>query len=46
MILILVQKIILIIIVILIIIIIIIIRFNYAFGPHFGVKISKWYPKF
>jgi len=18
--------------------------FNYAFGPHFGVKISKWYP--
>jgi len=21
-------------------------RFNYAFGPHFGVKISKWYPNF
>ena len=20
-------------------------RFNYAFGLHFGVKISKWYPK-
>jgi len=20
--------------------------FNYAFGPHFGVKISKWYPYF
>jgi len=20
--------------------------FNYAFGPHFGVKISKWYPNF
>jgi len=22
------------------------IRFNYAFGPHFRVKISKWYPIF
>jgi len=21
-------------------------RFNYAFDPHFGVKISKWYPNF
>jgi len=21
-------------------------RFNYVFGLHFGVKISKWYPNF